>query len=179
MDNSFEILLILFGLISLFNLISSKKKKDRKRQAQANKQKPGKGNKYGVYGQTVESAEEVEGYKSTEDIIKESREEEPVTSYTEGSESWNPEEEFKNLSAGESILDYPAKEMPKIGFDTEDLSKIKKGFKRKRIPEKEPEVYAEHSKFVSEMIKKLKEPKMVREYFIVHEILNKPKALRR
>lgn len=202
-SNLFEYLIILFFIFSAIQSILSKKKKDRQKLEERQKQKEQSSDA----GQTVrQSPRGTQQKESPKDILEEMfglkfpEDKEPKTKTTSkrtmggfdppdnDETSWNPEEEYED-SLGIETTRYAEKEEKSSYEYQEKMAALeRKAEKSKRMIDRLPakmEVVevggpTVEQKLLAGRIKNtLRDPETLREYILVSELLNKPRALRR
>ena len=195
-SNLFEYLIIIFFIVSALQSFFGKKKKkqtDRRDRDETAKT------------QSTQPQRQVEKRKeSTQDILEqlfglkipdqtESQKKYPSDRNTEAigpggykETSWNPEEEFEDSVDVESVR-YQQKNIESEYVDTNAqlearIKKAKESMKRLPTTIEVEEVggYSEETTaFVNRIKNNISNPDSIREYILVSEILNKPKAYRR
>ncbi|MGD8780108.1 MAG: hypothetical protein PVH88_14230 [Ignavibacteria bacterium] len=181
MDNIFELLVILFLIFSAFSSILSKKKKQRK-EMEKKTSSPVPSSK-----KSKDIFEELFGLKFPE----ENEETIETVSYkTEEENTWDPESEFlggtkpsqpktRQIEKKSSKIESQYKpSWQQVNYDKLTRSEIKELDKETTLKEFSKTKVSVNKKAL-EIKTKLNSPTTIREYILISEILNKPKALRR
>jgi len=184
MDNLFEYLFILFIIISFLSSYFDKKKKaQRKKNASgrtqvnipaAKQQQPQRDileELFGVKQNPVPP--QMPQLKENAEVINKT-----LTDLgAQENKTWNPEDEFKDvtLSPSENVMENIKKKMEQEDAPMTYSSLEKSAAKEMKMYRKieVPNLYE------SDIKARLKEPKTLKEFIIVSELLGKPKALRR
>jgi len=181
MDNIIEIIVFLFIIYSIFGSFFGKKKTQQKN----NNRIPGNNPTEGVPKRTssrqdnLETLEELFGFKlpRTEDPFPQQQ---STKNSNSESNTWDPEKEFyTKLNVREKSTKKPVeKSIPNISFDKLNPIELrkKKQIVKPETRKKEKSFYHNRS---SDIRKKVNNPESIKEFIIISEILNKPKALRR
>lgn len=192
-NNFFEYLIIIFFIVTALQSLLGKKKKKGQPKPPTSSPKPEQRTT-----QKVESAqdifEELFGLKTPQRDQGGKQTKIPSDTGTEvldraekNETTWNPEEEYED-SLGIETVRYEDKKETKRSYH-EEMARLDEHAKRaKRSLEKLPDkIEVEDIGGVSKEVKKLaakikgtiRNPETLREYILVSEILNKPKAFRR
>ncbi|MEJ5350222.1 MAG: hypothetical protein WHS65_01390 [Melioribacteraceae bacterium] len=184
MDNLIEIIITFFVIYSILNMIAGgKKEKDKSKFPEEEDHLNSSSESYRYRKQKSDgeiTIEDLFGIKIPETEY-ESSETKSKENISLENLSWNPEKEFEEKIKQREALEHRniAKEIPDIDYDktpTYEIAAVR------RVDKQDVQVYEEQKSFENQLknIKtKLKDPKTVRELFIITEILNKPKSLRR
>ncbi len=160
MDNFFEILIIFFVIISILNSIFGKKKPQQK---ESEKQ---------------EDIPEIPQQKQNNKEIFErifgipaQKSEEEIKSQTDEYNTWNPEDEFKDLT------EHKPEEIITVDYDKLESLEAKQHEIQKKdtVISLTPLVRPSNLRLI-ELMRIMKNPMTLRDYILVSEILNKPKA---
>lgn len=189
MDSVIEYIVFIIFLISILNgIFGKKKKKQQQQKAQAErKAQPKSGAAKSVpEKKTQDILEELFGLKmSPEERIdsKEAVADKNLDTKLEAEkfqrvDTWDPEDEFKEVdySTSEMIQNkFTPRQYQSKSKDLEPVQRIRASEKYHSIAKK-----VEHNtnKRRKEIKKKLNNPKTIRDYIIVQELLNEPKAFR-
>lgn len=177
MEDFIEILFILIFIIS--SIASSMKKKKKKKPASVRKSTPKPmtavpQNRSKSQKSSTELLEEMLGLKIN---LPEPPKKEAPTVYSEdtyyNSSTWDPTKDYEGIDSEEGSSDYEEKILAKKSEFLQDREKHK-AFKRTEI-KPQSIARAKQNKFT----KLFSEQNNLKEYIIIQEILNKPKALRR
>ncbi len=197
-SNLFEYLIIIFFIVSALQSLFGKKKKQKQQQQRRQRQTSGQaGTPTPRKEQSPESAkdvlEEMFGLKFPD---QEEEKQTKIPSDTETSvldpaenneTTWRPEEEFEDSLGIETIrYEDRSEEKPSYQEEMEELERKAERAKHtlSELPDKievvEVSGASKESKLLAAKIKRtIREPETLREYILVSELLNKPKALRR
>lgn len=198
MDSSiFEYLIIIFFIVSALQSLFGKKKKqreqERRRQSQRSEQTSQPAPKTEQRSESPKDIlEEMFGLKLPEEEKQTkipSDTETEVLDPTELNEtSWNPAEEYEDSIGIETIRYEEKEEKPSYKYQEEMAALERKAEKSKRMIDRLPAKIkveevggaTKEQKLLAAKIKNtLRDPETLREYILVSELLNKPRALRR
>lgn len=181
MDNLIEIIVAFFIIYSIINSILASKKTQRRKTNIPKydwKSSPSRSNEQ--MNPNFETLEDLFGIK-----IPKTENEFPKTK-TEESQSletftWDPEKEFKEKIKQREALEYRniQKNLPNIDYDKTPSYEIAEV---RRVDKQDVKIYEEDkikNPRLLEIRKKLINKSSIRDLFIISEILNKPKALRK
>lgn len=197
-SNFFEYLIIIFFVVSaLQGFLGKKKKQQRERERQAQERAPGQSQTRNQKEEsTKDILEQMFGLKMPEESGKQTK----IPSDTNTSvldpqgyhdTSWSPEEEYEDSVGVETVRYEETRDEAKVKYTNVDHrekaaeldAKVREARKSlQRLPDKieVEELNTSISvSFVENIKAKIREPETIREYILVSEILNKPKALRR
>ncbi len=175
MDNLFEYLIFLFFIISLLNSIFKKKKKNavaEESQTEGNiPQAPSKKRSRSILEEILSMGLPAEMQEKNR---APRREIEADGDIRDSQDTWFPEKEFGD------VFPPSQKEIssPKPKFQ-ELIKRNPRRIKKTGISDKSIETISRDYYNVDELKKRIRNPATFREYILVSEILNKPKALRR
>ena len=186
MDNLFEYLFILFIIISFFSSYFDKKKKAQQKKKAREK---GQVNNIPAAKQRQpqrDILEELFGIKQNppphpipqpEKKTEVADQSLDISMGMEDNKTWNPEDEFKDVipMKAEGMIE-------KAGTDLEfeDSIKLNAALEKSASEEMQPYYIVEApNAYESDLKERLRNPRTVREFIIVSELLGKPKALRR
>lgn len=203
-SNFFEYLIIIFFIVSALQSFFGKKKKQQQKEEQAQQQRSGEPtsrqqNKDLGEGNPKDILEQLFGLKIPDQSGQTSKQTKiPSDTNTEVLDpggyhdtSWNPEEEFEDSVGVETVRYEETRDEAKVKYTNVDHrekaaaldAKVNKARKSlQRLPDKieVEELNTSISvSFVENIKAKIRQPETIREYILVSEILNKPKALRR
>jgi hypothetical protein len=187
MDNLFEIIIFFFVIYSVLgSLFGKKKQQNTQKQNQQHRRKPSP-----TYSRKVPETS-VPKKPSSQDILEELfgmklPKTEKDTGYSERSSndnleymSWDPQKDFEKKVEQKEKYEYRniEKKIPDINYDKIAALEVE----QKRIKSAQS-VYAYTAKKkidrrTSEIKNKLRDPRTIRDLYLISEILNKPKALR-
>ncbi|MDQ7816048.1 MAG: hypothetical protein RDU14_03420 [Melioribacteraceae bacterium] len=185
MDNIIEIIIFFFVIYSVLGSLFGKKKRQNK-QPQQQKRKPAP-----TYSRRVPETS-VPKKPSSQDILEElfgmklPRTEEN-SGYSDKRQddnleyqSWDPQKDFEKKVAQKEKYGYRniEKKIPDINYDK--ITALENA-QKKINSAKSVLAYTEKKKIdkrTSEIKKKLRDPRTIRDLYLISEILNKPKALR-
>ncbi len=189
MDNLIELIILFFVIYSFLNMIIAGKKEQKSKE---NFPREGEKKHYEYTSPSHPKSTNENSYEfpvSLEDLfgikLPESQEEVQYkgekNNRFEESESWDPEKEFEEKVKQREVLVERSieKNIPDIDYDK--TPSYENGNIR-RVKIQNTEVYEEkkfHNKQLNEIKRKLKNPDTLKELFIISEILNKPKSLRK
>ena len=169
MDSFFDYIIILIIIISLLNSIFGKKKKPEQKKTEGEIRPESQKKKQ----DSVDILEQLFG------IPSEKKEPEYYGEKDKEIETWNPEAEFNKTDV---------KPPPVVETLTKEPSRFERLQSVEFTPLKENRhtdlLYTEKAKIIKrnirreEIINRLKNPKTIRDYILVSEILGKPKALK-
>ena len=184
MDNLIEIIITFFVIYSIISMIAGmKKQKGESNLPEKDNSDISSPDTYRYRQQKndrIITIEDLFGLK-----IPETEYQKPETKTSENISlenlSWNPEKEFEEKIKQKESLEYRniEKNIPDIDYDKTPSYEIAAV---RRVDKQDVKVYEEKKVFENQLLNiktKLKNPETVRELFIISEILNKPKSLRR
>ena len=187
MDNILEYIVFIFFLISILNGIFGKKKKQQqKAKAERELRQKSDAAKSVPEKKSQDILEELFGLKMNPDERMDSKQaafDKNLSTKLEAEkfqrdDTWDPEDEFKEV-------DYSSGEMTHKEFTPEAYQPVKQSYKpvqRIRASEKyhstAKKVELNTNKRREAIKKKLNDPQTIRDYIIVQELLNEPKAFR-
>lgn len=199
-SNLFEYLIIIFFIVSaLQSLFGKKKKEQKKRQQQQRREMPSSGQARRRTQNTRRKEEsprdifeEMFGVKLPKEEEKETKipadkDTEVLDPSSANQTTWNPEEEYKD-SIGVETVRYEDNKEEKPSYQEEMAALERKADRMKKSLDSLPDQIevvdissvSEEQKILASRIKRtLRDPDSLREYILVSELLNKPKALRR
>ncbi len=165
MDSFFDYIIILVIIISILNSIFGKKKKQQQAKTEGDVKPTSEKQKHDA----VDILEQMFG------ISSEKKEPKYYGEKDDNQQSWDPEAEFSDADP-KSVTETPAK----VPSNYEKLQSAEftplDSHKKIDLLHQEEAKIAKLSKRQQELIKKLKDPKSLRDYVLVSEILGKPKA---
>lgn len=167
MDSFFDYIIILIIIISLLNSIFGKKKKTEQKKTEDEVRPASQKKKQDA----VDILEQMFG------IPSEKTEPEYYGETNNDQQTWNPEAEFSK-SEEEPVVEILQKEPSK--FERLQATEFTPLVKNRRLEL----LYNENAKSIKrnrrreEIINRLRNPKTIRDYILVSEILGKPKALK-
>jgi len=185
MDNIIEIIVFFFVIYSILGSVFGKKKPQQKKNQQPYKQPVPQKRSGSLRTQTSRQ-------QSSQDILEELfgfkiPKPEENTYYTQKQQSedleyqsWDPEKDFKKKVEQKEKIEYRniEKQIPDINYDKiaalETAQKKLKPAEPLTLPQKK-----EVSLRTLELKKKLRDPKTLRDLFLISEILGKPRAMRK
>ena len=165
MDSFFDVLIIFVIIISILNAVFGKKKKQEHENPE-NLSEPVARNKK---QDSVDLLEQLFGVPS------QTKKPEYKTTKTGYGQTWNPEEEFGEITS----VHQPVKRVD-VNYDKLKSLEISKPKPTKKVEKIEivSSNIVKQNKRQKEIIRNLKNPKTIREYILVSEILGKPIALK-
>lgn len=178
MDNLIEIIVAFFIVYSIINtILSSRKSRDRQRTFPQDESEDLKSSHSPA---DIETLEDLFGIKlpRTDEGYSKQRSDKTAS---KDSFSWNPEEEFKDKIKQRENLEYRGiqKDIPNVDYDkipSYEIAAVR------RVDKQDVKVYEDDkikNQRLIEIRNKLLNRTTVRDLFIIVEILNKPKALRK
>jgi hypothetical protein len=184
MDNIIEIIVFFFVIYSILGSIFGKKKTQQKKNQQQYKRP--------VPQQRRTTTRRAPSQQSSQDILEElfgfkipKPEENTGYSTTNQADnleysSWDPEKDFQKKVEQRQNYEYRSieKEVPDVNYDkiaTLETAKRKVKISDPIVQKNKKEIF----KKTIEIKQKLREPRTVRELFLISEILSKPRALRK
>ncbi|MDZ7763530.1 MAG: hypothetical protein U5K00_03770 [Melioribacteraceae bacterium] len=202
-SNLFEYLIIIFFIVTALQSMFGKKKKQRKQQEQREQQR-----RQESYPQrsTHSSTQKERGQESPKDIFEEmfgfklpdekekqtktpsDRETEVLDPAKNNETTWRPEEEYEDSIGIETVRYADTEDKKSYKYQEKMAALERKAEKSKRMIDRLPakmEVVevggpTVEQKRLAERIKNtVRDPETLREYILVSELLNKPRALRR
>ena len=179
MDNLFELLIFLFVIYSILSPILNKKKQQNAGRKIPSRNTGDAQTKTSPQPSARDIFEEMIGFKipkNDEGYGKTVPQSSRTVQYEMPSVDYDTDlkVEYKDLETSQK--------MPDIDFDKLTTAEINQIKKKEQVIEQPPEIYKQFNppnKKAVEIKKKLTNPNSFREIFIISEILNKPKALRR
>lgn len=167
MDSFFDYIIIFVIIISILNSIFGKKKKQEQVKTEGEFKPASEKQKHDA----VDLLEQMFG------IPSQKKEPEYYGESDDNTQTWNPEDEFGETSPKPApVIETTKKEISKYEkYQSTDFKPLDYHKKINMIDYDKTQL-SEQSKKQKELIKKLKNPKSLRDYVLVSEIISKPKA---